>query len=101
MFDIYFFCAQELRTNLKIVLTIKNYSDQILKYIILMKHRNSGFLLFWSHIINKDARTEYAVVRIAGVIVYHIKNYNLSLAFMWSVPLNYLFYSNILEFMKV
>ena len=37
---------------------------------------------------------EYAVVRITGVIVYHIKNYNLSLAFMWSVPLNYLFYSN-------
>ena len=66
-----------------------------------MEHLNSGFLLFRSHNKVWFRMLEYAVVRIAGVIVYHIKNYNLSLAFMWSVPLNYLFYSNILEFMKV
>jgi hypothetical protein len=39
-------------------------------------------------------KTEYSPKGTAGVIVYHIKNCNLSLAFMWSVPLVYLFYSN-------
>ena len=39
-------------------------------------------------------KTEYSTKGTAGVIVYHIKDYNLSLALMWSVPYSYLFYSN-------
>jgi hypothetical protein len=39
-------------------------------------------------------KTEYSTKGTSGVIVYHIKDYNLSLAFMWSIPFAYLFYSN-------
>src|SRR5438045_3998927 len=39
-------------------------------------------------------KTEYSFQGSAGVIVYQMKGLNQTLAFMWSVPLNYAFYSN-------
>jgi hypothetical protein len=93
--------VQELKTGRKIVITIKNYTLQTLEnpkvYHVV---GTSQFGLPFSPIpignglVWGARKTEYSTTGTAGVIVYHIKDYNLSLAFMWSVPLVYLFYSN-------
>ncbi|CAB4443357.1 unnamed protein product [Rhizophagus irregularis] len=92
---------KELQTGRKVVITIKNYTSQTLeKPRIYYASGTSQFGLptppvsMGKGFVWGARKTEYSTKGTAGVIVYHIKNYNLSLAFMWSVPLTYLFYSN-------
>ncbi|CAG8732538.1 17704_t:CDS:2 [Acaulospora morrowiae] len=92
---------RELETGRKIAVTIKNESSVTLEnpkvyfssgtsqFGLPSPPLYSGKGLVWG-----ARKSEYVTRGTAGVIVYHIKDYNLSLAFMWSVPLVYLFYTN-------
>ncbi|CAB4443356.1 unnamed protein product [Rhizophagus irregularis] len=92
---------KKLPTSRKIAIAIKNYSLQTLdKPRIFFVSGVSQFGLpsfpvpMGEGLVWGACKTEYSTKGTAGVIVYHIKDYNLSLAFMWSIPFTYLFYSN-------
>ncbi|CAG8705454.1 5428_t:CDS:2, partial [Funneliformis mosseae] len=86
----------------KVAITIKNLSPHVTlekpevyidsgtsNYGLPMKQLTSDKGLVWG--ARKIAGFTGGTV---GVIVYHLKDRNESLAFMWSVPFNYGFYSN-------
>ncbi|GBC00371.1 hypothetical protein RclHR1_03830010 [Rhizophagus clarus] len=91
---------RELDSSRKVVITIKNYTYQTLEkpkiYFVAGTSQygfppapvSTGNGLVWG-----ARKTDYSTKGTAGVIVYHIKDYNLSLALMWSIPYAY-FYSN-------
>ncbi|CAI2174371.1 16553_t:CDS:2 [Funneliformis geosporum] len=86
----------------KVAITIKNLSPGIVfeKPEVYIQYGKSNFLLPISELSSNKglvwgARKVASVTAgTVGVIVYHLKNRNESLAFMWSVPFNYAFYSN-------
>ncbi|CAG8493183.1 15403_t:CDS:2 [Funneliformis caledonium] len=69
--------------NRKVAIAIKNLSPEI----VLRNLNDKG--LVWG--ARKVASVAAGTV---GVIVYHLKDRNESLAFKWSIPFNYAFYSN-------
>ncbi|GBC00370.1 hypothetical protein RclHR1_03830009 [Rhizophagus clarus] len=92
---------RELETSRKCVITIKNYSYQTLenpKIFRLAGASQFGFpptpVSIGDGFVWGARKTEFSTNGTAGVIVYHIRDYNLSLAFMWSLPFAYVFYSN-------
>ncbi|RGB33015.1 Cytolysin/lectin [Rhizophagus diaphanus] len=92
---------KKLPTSRKVAIAIKNYSLQTLekpRLFFLSGVSQSGLPSYpvpmGEGLVWGACKTEYSTKGTAGVIVYHIKDYNLSLAFMWSIPFNYLFYSN-------
>ncbi|RIA85011.1 Cytolysin/lectin [Glomus cerebriforme] len=92
---------KELQTGRKIAITIKNYSQlQLEKPKLYYVSGTSQFglpsppVLSGLGLVWGARKTEYSAKGTAGVIVYHIKDSNLSLAFMWCVPFAYVFYEN-------
>ena len=90
-----------METNRKFVVAIKNYSSLTFeKPKVYCASGTSQFKFPTSPVSHNQGlvwggcKTDYSAMGTSGVIVYHIKDYNLSLAFMWSVPFIYLFYSN-------
>src|SRR5436309_9244100 len=88
-----------METSRKFVASIKNYSFLTLERPkVCCVSGKSPFEFPTTPVQNNKGlvwgacKTDYSTKGTSGVVVYHIKDYNLSLAFMWSVP--YLFYSN-------
>ncbi|CAG8478153.1 9753_t:CDS:2 [Funneliformis caledonium] len=88
--------------NRKVAITIKNLSSPIIfeKPEVHIEYGASDFQLP-SDQLSKDKGLVWGARKISGVfggtvgvIAYHFQDRNESLVFMWSVPLNYIFYSN-------
>ncbi|CAI2188559.1 12495_t:CDS:2 [Funneliformis geosporum] len=88
--------------NRKVAITIKNLSSQITfekpevyidsgtsNYGLPMNELSSNKGLVWG-----ARKTSGFIGGTVGVLVYQLKERNESLVFMWSVPYNYVFYSN-------
>ncbi|CAG8695941.1 1849_t:CDS:2, partial [Funneliformis caledonium] len=88
--------------NRKVAIAIKNLSPEIVfeKPEVYIQYGKSNYLLPITK-LSSDKGLVWGARKVAsvaagtvGVIVYHIKDRNESLAFMWSVPFNNAFYSN-------
>ncbi|CAG8730561.1 5142_t:CDS:2, partial [Funneliformis caledonium] len=88
--------------NRKVAITIKNLSPQVtLEYPeVYIESGTSNYGLPMNQLTSDKGlvwgarKTAGFIGGTVGVIVYHLKDRNESLAFMWSVPFNYGFYSN-------
>ncbi|GBB89067.1 hypothetical protein RclHR1_15720001 [Rhizophagus clarus] len=92
---------KELNTSRKVAIAIKNYTSQTLENPEVYLRTGTSKFLFPSHPISSGkglvwgaCKTDYSTKGTSGVIVYHIKDCNLSLAFMWSIPFIYISSSN-------
>ncbi|GBB89068.1 hypothetical protein RclHR1_15720002 [Rhizophagus clarus] len=92
---------KELHAARKVAITIKNYTSQTLENPKLYLQTGTSKYPLPTHPVSNNKglvwgarKVSYSTKGTSGVIVYHIKDYDLSLALMWSIPFAYLSYSN-------